>query len=478
MTIEEFNALSAEELAKDFDTYLARLYEEDNEYEENVLKWMKEFDMEHEIFDRQDKAVGEEGNTKIVEVAKLGVPFQKKIVNTATSFIFGKPVNLINESEEESLEDSFKAFTKAWKDAKLDYHNRRLARRLFVETRVAELFYIRAYESGEGDKKGITQKKLKVMLLCKENGDSLYPVWDALGDMSGFIRKYQVEIEVEAEKKKVDRVEIYTAAWNYTCTKGDDWEIVKYENVFGKIPVIYYEQEVAEWADVQSLIDRVEMMVSKNADTNDYFGAPAIVAKGDLENAPEKNDVGKFFEIKPTISEGRAVFGDLSYLTWDMAPEAIKQEYEILKDLIYSQTSTPDLSFNNVKGTTNLSGIALKFMFFDSILKANNKQEIFGEGLDRRNNLLKEMLSKADVKNNANMTNLEIEVEFAEVLPENVQEMVETLVTASGGGAIMSRETAVRNNPLVEDAEAEVTNLEAEDKKAAEIPEGYGFQTD
>lgn len=477
MTIEEFNKLSVDELIKDFDTYLARLYKVDNDFEENVLKWMKEYDMEHDIFDRQDKTVGEEGNTKIVEVAKLGVPFQKKIVKTATSFLFGKPVNLINESDEDTLDETFKTFTKAWKDAKLDYHNRRLSRRLFVETRVAELFYIRAYDNGDKESKD-TQKKLKVMLLCKENGDDIFPIWDELGDMSGFIRKYQVEIEVKAEKKKVDRVEIYTAAWNYNCTKGDDWEIIKYENVFGKIPVIYYQQDAAEWDDVQTLIDRLEIMLSKNADTNDYFGAPAVIAKGDLVSAPDKNDVGKFFEIKPTISEGKAVFGDISYLTWDMAPEAIKQEYDMLKDLVYSQTSTPDLSFNNVKGTSDLSGIALKFMFFDSILKANNKQEIFGEGLDRRNNLLKVMLSKADLENNKNMEKLEIEVEFAEVLPENVQEMVETLTQASGGGAIMARDTAVRNNPLVEDAETEIELLEKEDQKAALIPDNYGFGTE
>ena len=157
--------------------------------------------------------------------------------------------------------------------------------------------------------------------------------------------------------------------------------------------------------------------------------------------------------------------------------EAIKLEYDMLKDLIYSLTSTPDLSFNNVKGTSSLSGIALKFMFLDSILKANNKQEIFGEGLDRRNNLLKAMLAKADLQANAKMEELEIDVEFAEVLPENITEMIDTLVSAVGGGAIMSRDTAVKVNPLVENAEAENERLESEDKKNAAIPESYGFGT-
>jgi SPP1 family phage portal protein len=251
--------------------------------------------------------------------------------------------------------------------------------------------------------------------------------------------------------------------------------INRYENPFGKIPVIYYEQEKAEWADVQSLIDRIETMISKNADTNDYFGSPAIVAKGELESAPEKDEVGKFFEIKPTISEGRATFGDLTYLTWDMAPEAIKMEFEMLKDLIYSQTATPDLSFNNVKGTSNLSGIALKFMFFDSILKAKSKQEVFGEGLDRRNNLIKAILAVADVAGNKGIEELDLTIEFSEALPENLAEIIEVLVQATGGEPVMSRETAVKVNPMVDDPEAEIAMLDKQDAKNNAMPESYGF---
>ena len=467
MTIDELNALGVDDLMADFDTFLSRLYVKDNDYETNLDRWMNEYDMEHEIFEREDKLVGEEGDQKLVIVAKLGVSFQKKIVNTAAAFLFGEPVTLIKTNEEESFDIVFENFKKAYKDAKLHYHNRRLARRLFIETRVAELFFIRTYDNGDTKKDSL--KKLKVMLLCRENGDEIYPVWDEYGDMSGFIRLYQVDIEIEGEKKTVDKVEIYTAQYIYVATKSENWLVERVENVFKKIPVIYYEQDKAEWDDVQSLISRIEILISKNADTNDYFGSPAIVAKGDLVSAPEKDSVGKFFEIKPTITEGRAVFGDLAYLTWDMAPEAIKLEYETLKDLIYSLTATPDLSFNNVKGTSDLSGIALKFMFLDSMLKAMEKHEIFGEGLERRNNLLKVMLSMAEVAQNKGMADLEIEVEFNDVLPENVQEMVDILIASSGGKAIMSRDTAVQQNPLVENTEAEMNILEKEDAAAAEV---------
>ena len=493
MTIAELHKKTIDELLTDFDTILGQLITPNQEKQTEILGWIKEYDMEHEILDRPNKEVGEGNKKKVVETAKLAIPFQKKIVNTAASFLFGEPVTILKTNEEEKFDKLYDNFMKAYKQAKLDYHNRRLARRLFIETQVAELFYIRDYnpeeeEEGEDDnsqanpkpkkkpkvKKGASQRKLKVMLLCKKNGDDIYPIWDQLGDLTAFIRKYSYESKESDSNDKVERVEIYTAKYNYVCTKTNEWKVERYNNIFKKIPVIYYEQEKPEWSDVQTLITRVEMMISKNADTNDYFGAPAIVSKGELKTAPDKDEVGKFFEIEPTISEGKATFGDLEYLTWDMAPEAIVKEYEMLKDLIYSQTSTPDLSFQNVKGTTNLSGIALKFMFFDSILKAKNKHEIFGEGLERRNNLIKVILSLADISGNAGIIDLELSVEFQEALPEDTSELIEMLTAATGGTAIMSRETAVKVNPFVEDPQAEIKALEAEDVKANAIPESYG----
>jgi hypothetical protein len=53
------------------------------------------------------------------------------------------------------------------------------------------------------------------------------------------------------------------------------------KNTIGKIPVIYYHQHLTEWHDVQPLIDRLEIIISNLADTNDYSGSPIVVAYGD-----------------------------------------------------------------------------------------------------------------------------------------------------------------------------------------------------
>ena len=48
-----------------------------------------------------------------------------------------------------------------------------------------------------------------------------------------------------------------------------------------------------------------------------------------------------------------------------------------------SGTSTPDLSFDNLKGIGNLSGVARKFMLMDATIEASENMETFGPVVQR-----------------------------------------------------------------------------------------------
>ena len=52
-----------------------------------------------------------------------------------------------------------------------------------------------------------------------------------------------------------------------------------------------------------------------------------------------------------------------------------------------------------------------------------------------------------------------IEPEFTFYMPRNLQEQINMLVTATGGRAIMSRKTAIENNPFVVNSEAEFEDI-------------------
>jgi SPP1 family phage portal protein len=299
--------------------------------------------------------------------------------------------------------------------------------------------------------------------------------------MDAFTRKYKIKKREQSEiSKEYQCVEIYTKDKIYKgINESGKWEFKDEKNAIGKIPVIYYEQDAPEWQDVITLINRVEKHLSMFADTNDYFGHPAVEAKGDIENAPEKDEVGKFFRVKGDLNQktGEIEYtGGIRYITWEHSPESIKLEYEVLNELIHTMTDTPDLGFSSTKTIPDLSGKALKILFMGPILKAEDKQEIYGEGLERRNNLLKALLGKTNVKESEgygkNVFNkLDISTEFQINLPEDVLEKIDMLSKAVAGEPIMSEEEAVELNPLVRNAKKVLEQIK---KRREEAKESFG----
>lgn len=468
-------------LALDENSKIINLLTIDSSKYDEIDTYKDQFSGKHEILKREPKFVGEGENRKEVAQAKIVVTFQKKIVNFAVSFLFGAPVKLVNNTEEKKSANAFDIIKKTWKDSKLDSHNKKLASTLFKETQVAEYYYV-----GK-DKEG--KLKVKVALFSYKNGDRIYPFFDEYGDMVAFTRTYTAKGE---DTKDVDYVDVYTEdkiitfkktsknVWErddkingVIITDGDKEEKIE----IGKIPIVYYEQEVVEWNDVQTLIDKFELRLSKLVDTNDYFSSPAVKVKGKLANMPEKGEVGKLFVIEAEDIGGTAMYGDIDYLTWDQTPQSTELEIKTLQGLIHSLTQTPDLSFDNVKGISNVSGIAMKFMFLDSILKSMNKQEIFAEGFARRISILKAIHSKIIEINQAKgFEDLEIGIEFNDVLPQNIQEIVDMLYTAAGAKPIMSQASAVNMNPLVEKPDDVLSEIKEEAKEENIIPGTQTFE--
>jgi len=426
-------------------------------------EWQELYDGVHEILKKLPKELGTGAKKTSQGLVKEVITLQKKIVASAVSFLFGEPVKLLlNDGDEEA----FKLLSDVWDKNKLEYFNKKLARKVFIETKAAELWYVKKLEGQEA--------QIKVALLSIENGDAIYAHFDDLGNMDGFLRKYILINELETE---VTHADIYTDTMVYKGTqKPGGWDVEKLPNIFSKIPVIYYSRKKPEWDDVQSEIDRMETLVSNFGDTNDYFGSPIIKFKGKPTDLPSKEEMGKMLQFSSEIdSDGKVTYpGDAEYLTWEQAPEAIRLEYDIIKSIIFSMTSTPDLSFDNVKGLSALSGIAIKLMFADSVLKAKDHEELFGEGLTRRNNLLKAILSTTSLKDKEKLEVLDIGLKFGSVLPTDLEELIKSISLARGGEAIMSEETAIRQNPLVMDADADIENLKQEKEAELSLGESFG----
>lgn len=419
---------------------------------------LKELDpREHKIFDtviRPDKRiVNEQGTESLAKVARIPVALQRQIVNRAAAFLVGNPIEIIGVAKDESEQNLLDAIYKIWDDNKLDYESKSLAKKMMSETECAELWYAEAADEGywEGTPMAGSKYRLRMQILARSLGDSLYPVFSPTGDMIAFGRGYAIKLMGGKEEEHFD---IYTPHKTYYGVKHDTWQVDEKTNITGKIPIIYYSQPQKEWYDVQEQIERLETVISNNADTNDYFGSPMVVVNGKVKGFAKKGESGKLLELEDGAS--------VQYLTWNQAPEAVKNEIDNLFRLIYTTTDTPDISFEQMKSIAGNapSGFALKMMFLGAHLKAADKEEIFGKGIQRRLNYIKFALTIINVKMRKGVR-LQVKPKFEYYLPKNDSERIDMLNAAVSGG-IMSTETAVNQNPLIEDPEEEMERLKSD----------------
>lgn len=479
MTREEINAVGSSDKFKEIkDKMTKKRVIKVGKTEMTVDEILKQYNpYQHDVNDitkRPDKILSEDGeeihdavnNTirrtvdhAIVKVNRLPIPIQKRIVLIASTFLVGERINIESDAESEIDNKLEQLVRKVWKDNKLDYRSKEVAKLMKSETHCAELWY--DYENADYWKGTIiseSKKKFGVKVLAESKGDKLYPIFDEYDDLVAFGRGYDVTGE---DGKKIEHFDIYTETKIIYGEKNEqEWTSKTIDNPFGAIPVIYYSQDAPEWADVQPLIDRMENRLSDFADTNDYFGDPALVANGNVTNMPDKAEVGKTFQV----TNG----GDVKYLTWDSAPESIKMEFDMLEQEINAGTHTPNISFDSMKNILgNTSGIALKLLFMDAQIKATDQQEAFGMLIQRRLNLLIKMVVSLAKGHFVNHT-LSLYPIFKPYMPVNDVEYNNLLLSAYKGGMI-SKKTMVSKSTLVQDAEREMEEMDFEARSIKNI---------
>lgn len=426
---------------------------------DKIDEWIKQYDpKKHQVADkgkRPDKIITDKaGASSTIEVARLTIPLQKKIVGLAAAILCGNPIKLSSAPIDDTQTDLMTVLNRTWDDNKLNYDSKRIAKIMMSETEVAELWYTEPSEIGywKGTPNDIPSVKfrLRMKILANKYGDNLYPVFNNSGDMIAFGRGYVLKIS----DKNEEHFDIYTDANIYKITKSQSGWVAQVEtNLIQKIPVIYFSQEAPEWDDVQALIDRMEKLISNHADSNDYFGSPMVVVSGEIEGFSKKGEQGKVLEL---LNGATA-----DYLTWDQAPDSVKLEYVNLRSLIFDMTYTPDITKDNENLSGVQSGIALLMRFLPAHLKAADKEETFGKGIQRRINYMKSALAIINVKFTDAVT-MPVKPVFEYYLPKDNNELITMLNTATGGQPTISVETAVKKNPFVEDADAELELIKAE----------------
>lgn len=441
----------------------------------DVAKSEKELDpLKHDIFNpslRPDKKVridAEEGGTKIItteesnagfryeKVARIAVALQKLIVKRAKAFLFGNPVELISEPVNDKQKQVLSALKRVLYDVKSTSLNRRVAGQAMSCTEVAELWYP---VENENNNYGFKSKyKLRVAIFSPLLGDTLYPYFDNTGDMVAFSRAFK---RTGSLKTTREYFETYTDEEHMMWVSGaagfEPAEGYPHAITIGKIPVVFGNQPELEWQDVQTLIDRLEKLLSNFADTIDYHASPKIFTTGHIEGFSAKGEAGAIIEGEDGATA--------QYLAWANAPDSVKLEIETLLRLIYTLTQTPDISFDAVKGLGAISGVALKLLFMDAHLKVMDHQEVFDEYLQRRINVIKAFIGKFNTGLASECEILQVEPQIVPFMIDDEKSYIEMLTLANGNKPLVSQKRSADLAGLSQDAEADFTQIELEADK-------------
>ena len=412
-------------------------------------------DTETEV-DENGEEVPKNIGKKPVFVARVQTNIPKRIVRIASSFLFGGDMNVSFTHDS----DGSQHFKEVFEDKlKMQSVFNQFARVVKTETKGAIVFYPRPGSDVNGKK----DSEIKARVLSHKSGD-FFPHFDEYGDMDAFTRKYKAIYS--GDGKEHDFVWIQTAKIeNLYVDISGEWKLIKsLKNLAGKITVVYAEQDNPEWEDVASLMDYYENRLSRMVDTNDYFGDPILKNFGE-SSLPSKNTVGKqiTYPIRIDPETGKELHGDAEYLVWQQSIDSIKLELETLRNEIYAGSSTPDLSFENMKSIGALSGTAIELMFIEAFIKAAEGMEIFGPAVQRSVSVVRALISNVtNTKYKNNLIEANPKVTFGSILPDDLKEIVEVLTKANGNKPINSQETITARSPFTMNAAKEVTRLKAE----------------
>lgn len=401
---------------------------------------------------------------KTVDVARIVTNFPKKEVRTSTAFLFGGRMTLTATEQNEG----FQEFKRVWeRKLKMQSVLKTFTRKVLSESKAAIAFH--PYTSKGLDGKNVTELKARILSVPRNPNtqSEFYPHFDDNDDMDAFIHKFQILSDGSIRNGCI----LWTADRIITATdETGGWVKRDVPNLFGKIPVVYADVYLPEWEDVAGVMDAREMRISRMADTNDYFSEPILKTFGNSD-LPSKDTVGKEinFPIKVDELSGKELHGDADYLAWQQSIESVEKELEETKNEQYSGASTPDLSFDNLKGIGNVSGVSRKFMLLDATIKASDNMEVFGPAVQRCVSVvLSGICQITNIKYRPQLVNNLIDVEFGSILPEDLAETLQNLSTANGGKQINAQRTITAQSPYTDDLDNEMELIEQEEKAEAD----------
>lgn len=406
----------------------------------DVKDWdysLKEYEPElHRIvndhIDRKDKR-RDDGSFE--KAARIPVGLEQLLTKRMCEFCFAIPVKRTyhNTEENETRQAVAKAMEAIYKHARIDTINNKRALNYFASCEVFTVWYV--VESPNTLYGFNSRYKLKCKTYSPMDGTALYPLFDETGDLVAMSVKYSRKVK----KEKVWYFETYTADKHYKwLQESGSWETVKDDILpIGKIPGVYTYRHRPIWHGLSVLREEIEYTISRNSDVIAYNAAPILKVIGTLVGGKEdKGESRRLVRVK----DG----GDVGYVSWSQAIEALKYHIDTLTKLFWSQSQMPDISFANMMSLGNIGFDARQTLLTDAHLKVGDEAGAWIESFERESNIIKAFLRLMNVSWASEVDNVEVEHIITPFIQMDEKATIERIQAANGGKPIMSQLESIK----------------------------------
>ncbi|MCM1220332.1 MAG: phage portal protein [Lachnospiraceae bacterium] len=406
----------------------------------DVRDWeesLKEYEPElHRIvndhLDRKDK-VREDGSLE--KAARIPIGLEQLLTKRICEFAFAIPVKRTYHNTEENVtrQTIAKAMEAIYKHARIDAINNKRALNYFASCEVFTVWYV---VEAPNTLYGFNSRyKLKCKTYSPMDGTELYPIFDETGDLVAMSVKYVRK----ANKENVTYFETYTASKHYKwIQEGGVWKSST-DNILpiGKIPGVYTYRHKPIWHGLSVLREEIEYTVSRNSDVIAYNSAPILKIVGKmLGGKEEKGEVRRIVRVENG--------GDIGYVSWQQAIEALKYHVDTLTRLFWSQSQMPDISFANMMSLGNIGFDARQTLLTDAHLKIGDEAGAWIESFEREANVIKAFLKLMNTSWASEMDNVEVEHAITPFIQQDEKATIERIQAANGGKPIMSQLESIK----------------------------------
>lgn len=409
----------------------------------------------HEIVNdtvtRKDK-IRKDGTKE--EASRIYIGLEKLLTKRMTEFMFAIPVKRVYHNTEgnETRQQIAKAIEAIYKYARIDSENIRRGNAYFASCEIFTIWYV---VEKPNTLYGFNSKyKLKYKTYSPMDGVRLYPLLDELDDMLAMSFEYKKKVGDE----EVTYFETYTADRHYKWRRqGNGWETVgTVEQIrLMKIPGAYAFRPVPIYHGLTRIRKELEYTLSRNSDVIAYNSAPVLKVAGQIKGEEDKGESKRVYRVENG--------GDVSYVSWSQAIEALKYHVDTLLKLYWMQSQMPDVSFDNMKSLGNIGYDARQMLLTDAHLKVGDESGPWIEFFERESSVIKEFLKYMNASWASEIDNIEIEHIITPFIQNDEDAIADRLLKLNGGKAVMSQLESIQQAGYSNDPQSTLEQIQKED---------------